>query len=305
MQLLSASVYTPRYFNGKLATAMVTKAFGGDEPCPWAKLADYPWAEARFAELQREAAKQLKVESQDPSLGIELIATAGRSFWIKKNGEDMDGKATLAYVLAEQTWIAEAAPEDTVRPGDIVMDVGAHIGTFDADALRRGAAKCILVEPDPVNVECIRRNFPREIAEGKIVIIPEGAWSSDSTLDFSEGVGNSGTGSFVLHEEGAKIIKVPVRPIDEMVSTLGIQRVTYLKMDIEGAEREALKGAAGTLARWKPTLMIDSYHRSDDNVVLPRVIHADNPAYRASCALCSPDRLGNQNRMVPYEVFYR
>ena len=192
-----------------------------------------------------------------------------------------------------------------MKPGDVVVDVGAHIGTFDDDALKRGASKCILIEPDPVNVEGIRRNFPREIEQGKIVIVPEGAWSSRSTLEFAEGVGNSGTGSFVLHEKGARMITVPVRPLDEMLSDLGVGRVNYIKMDIEGAEREALKGAAVTLLRWKPVLMLDSYHRSDDAVVLPQVIHQANAAYQPSCALCSPDRLGSQTRLVPYAMFYR
>jgi FkbM family methyltransferase len=289
-------------FQRQVAMAMVSKAAGGNEPCPWPQLARYPWAILKFQDLQRAAQASLTVEREDAQFGIQLIRTGGRSFWIKKDGEDLNGSSTLAYVLAEQQWISGAAPGDTVQPGDVVVDVGAHIGTFDDDALRRGASKCILVEPDPVNVECIRRNFPREIAEGKVVIIAEGAWSSRSTLEFAEGVANSGTGSFVLHENGARTISVPVRPLDEM---LGAQRVNYIKMDIEGAEREALKGAAQTLRQWKPVIMLDSYHRSDDDVVLPRVIHEGNPGYKASCALCSPDRLGSQERLVPYAVFYR
>lgn len=292
-------------FQRQLAVAMVSKAAGGNQPCPWPQLARYPWAVARFAQLQQEVEGTLSVEREDPQLGIQLIRTSGRSFWIKKNGEDLNGKALLAYVLAEQMWISEAAPKDTVKPGDLVVDVGAHIGTFDDDALRRGASKCILVEPDPVNVECIRRNFPREIAEGKIVVVPEGAWSSRSTLEFTEGVANSGTGSFVLHEAGARKTMVPVRPLDEMFEELGLQKVNYIKMDIEGAEREALKGASNALRRWQPVLMLDSYHRSDDNVVLPQVIFGTNPSYKASCALCSPDRLGSQQRLVPYAVFYK
>ena len=153
---------------------MVSKAAGGDQPCPWPELARYPWAVARFEQLQKEVEGTLAVEREDASLGIQLIRTSGRSFWIKKSGEEMNGKGTLAYVLAEQTWISEAASQDAVKVGDVVVDVGAHIGTFDDDALLRGASKCILVEPDPVNVECIRRNFSREIAEGKVIVVPEG-----------------------------------------------------------------------------------------------------------------------------------
>jgi FkbM family methyltransferase len=291
-------------FQRPVALAMVGKAVGGNQPCPWSRLVRYPWESENFAGLQRKAARELAVEKEDPQWGIQLIGAPGRAFWIKKQGQELDGMALLAYILAEQTWAAQNDPQHRVKPGDVVVDVGAHIGTFDDDALRRGASKCILVEPDPVNVECIRRNFPREIAAGKIVVVPEGAWSSRSTLEFTMGVANSGTGSFVLHETGAKSISVPVRPLDEILRDLGIAHVDYIKMDIEGAEREALKGAARTLRHSKPVLMIDSYHRSDDDVVLPRVIHEANPAYQATCAACSPDRLGSQQRLVPYIVFY-
>src|SRR5207248_1330379 len=77
-----------------------------------------------------------------------------------------------------------------VRPGDIVVDVGAHIGTFGDDALRRGASRVIMVEPDPLNLECIRRNFRDEIAAGRVVVIPEGAWSKTDSLNFEIGVAN-------------------------------------------------------------------------------------------------------------------
>jgi len=292
-------------FQRDLGKAMISKAVGGDQPCPWKQLAQYPWAVAKFAELQEEISRGVSVERVDPVLPIQLMRTSGRSFWIKKAGDDRDGKGTLAYVLAEQKWISQYAGANNVKQGDVVVDVGAHVGTFDDDALRRGASKVILVEPDPVNVECIRRNFAKEIAEGRVIVVPEGAWSSRSTLEFSQGVANSGTGSFVLRETGSSTIKVPVRPLDEILAELGIDRIDYMKMDIEGAEREALKGARGTLAKSRPVIMLDHYHLPDDAAVLPKIIMAGNSAYRADCALCSPDRLGKSDRFIPYSVFYR
>jgi FkbM family methyltransferase len=285
--------------------AMAGKIAGKDEPCPWPQLSKFPWAVAKFADLQKAAAATLELKEEDTALGLQRIEVKGkRSFWIKKNGEDRDGLGTLAYILAEQEWIAGADPSHTVKPGNVVVDVGAHIGSFDDDALRRGASKCILIEPDPVNVEAIRRNFKQEIADGRVIVVPEGAWSSHSTLDFSIGVANSGTGSFVLGEAGAKKLSIPVRPLDEILAELGITHVDFMKFDIEGAEREALKGNVNTLKNSKPVLMIDSYHRSDDSVVLPEVIRTAQPAYHAQCALCSPDRQGDQTRIVPYAIFF-
>ncbi|MBK7929039.1 MAG: FkbM family methyltransferase [Bryobacterales bacterium] len=239
-------------FQRNLTKAVIQKAAGGDQPCPWAQLARYPWAVSRFAELQQELEQSVKLVRRDETLPIQLMQTPRRTFWIQTAGDDRDGGGTLSYVLAEQEWISQYAGTNNVKPGDVVVDVGAHIGTFDDDALRRGAAKVILVEPDPLNVECIRRNFAKEITEGRVIVVPEGAWSSRSSLEFSKGVANSGTGSFVLHEQGGQKIRVPVRPLDEILAELGVTKVDYIKMDIEGAEREALKGgtehAAGVAA---------------------------------------------------------
>lgn len=286
------------------ASAMISKAVGGNRGCTWEKLVSYPRATQRMTELEKVTLGTLSVIGTDESLGIELIQTPTRTFWIKKTGESMDGKALLAFVLAEQVWISHEEPGHEVRSGDVVVDVGAHIGTFGDDALRRGASKVVMVEPDPVNVECIRRNFKEEIASGRVVLIPEGAWSKLDTLDFGVGVGNSGTGSLVVNEPGMKKIKVPVRPLDEMLQLASISKVDFIKMDIEGAEREALKGAAATIKKNKPRLMLDSYHLEDDDVVLPALIHDIDPEYHSVCAICSPSRFADSNRIVPYAVFF-
>lgn len=246
----------------------------------------------------------MRVEKVDDTLGIELIHTPTRSFWVKKDGTAMDGRALIGYVIAEQQWIAESAKDYNVRAGDVVVDVGAHVGTFGDDALQRGAAKVIMVEPDPLNVECIRRNFASEIAAGRVVVVAEGAWSTTDSLRFSIGVANSGTGSLVIPEIDHREIEVPVRPLDDMLQSAGISRVDFIKMDIEGAEREALKGAAKTLARWQPRLMLDMYHRSDDAAVLPRVIREANPRYRSYCAICATARQDSEHRIVPYATFF-
>ena len=120
------------------------------------------------------------------------------------------------------------------------------------------------------------RNRP----SGRVVLIPEGAWSKKSSIDLNLGVANSGTGSMMYKEAGSKVVSVPVRPIDDMVAEYKASRIDFIKMDIEGAEREALKGAEVTLKRWQPRLALDSYHLPDDAMVLPKVILAANPKYR-------------------------
>ncbi len=295
--LLSASITIP---------AVMVKTAGTNAGCPWWKLLTLPISSNHFRSLKERAGQQLSVLQSDPNLGIEQFRSPTRPFWIKSGGTKFDGQKLLAFVIAEQQWIAESSAEYNVRPGEVVVDVGAHIGSFGDDALRRGASRVIMVEPDPVNVECIRRNFPSEIASGRVVVVPEGAWSKVDTLRFSVGVTNSGAGSFVLPEVGhTQEIQVPVRPLDDIFETIGVTKVDFIKMDIEGAEREALKGAARTLSRFKPRLMLDMYHRPDDEIVLPQLITSLNPGYKMTCTACAREEEERKTyRVIPYATFF-
>ena len=55
--------------------------------------------------------------------------------------------------------------------------------------------------------------------------------------------------------------------------------VDFIKMDIEGSERHALRGATQTLARFKPKIAVCVYHRQDDSEVLPQIIKRARPDY--------------------------
>ena len=67
--------------------------------------------------------------------------------------------------------------------------------------------------------------------------------------------------------------------LDDMAAELKLDRVGFIKMDIEGAERHALAGAQRMLAADKPRLAICIYHAPDDPEVVPRVVRAANDTY--------------------------
>ena len=282
------------------AVAAKTKIEGRANECSWTQTLDLPSSLATFTEAKIANEKAIRVIGRDDSLGLLQIATTGRTFWIAARGETLDGPHLLAYLMAEQRWMASGSGGHHVKKGDIVVDVGAHVGTFTDLALAQGAAKVIQIEPDPVNVVALRRNFAKEMADGRVVLIAEGAWSSTSTLDLHIGDDNSGMGSMVIKEQGKKVVRVPVRPLDEQLKEIGITKVDFIKMDIEGAEREALKGAAATIHASKPTLMLESYHLPDDVVVLPQVIKGIRADYQVTTGPCEtlPERI------IPHVNFF-
>jgi FkbM family methyltransferase len=286
------------FLYGSLNSALASYAkVRGSTECSWGRTILFGFDLLRFDRWIGEERMRVSLKATDAALGIEQFSTPGRDFWIQRKGATKNGKELLIYLLAEQSWVAELNREH-VKPGDVVLDCGAHVGTFTDIALRRGASKVVSIEPDPVNLECLRRNFPQEIAAGRVVIVPKGVWSREQIITLYAGAENSGMGSMVTDQHAGKV-EVPVTTIDKLAAELQLPRVDFIKMDIEGAEREALRGAVQTLARDLPRLMLDSYHLPDDMQVLPAIIHQANPRYSMRCGPCE------EGTFVPHVTFYR
>ena len=136
--------------------------------------------------------------------------------------------------------------------------------------------------------------------EGRVVDPISDKIKDELEASISIGTTNSGTNSMVLTLPSQTSIQVGVDTIDAFVTQLNLPRVDFIKMDIEGAEREALKGASGILSKYHPRLMIDSYHRPDDMQVLPQIIHQAWSGYSLACGGCEVE----DGHMKPHVTFY-
>lgn len=206
----------------------------------------------------------------------------------------------VGYIQAEHDWLEELVSEKHVQRGDVVIDVGGHVGIFTRKALDRGAAKVIAIEPDPNSIECLRRNFPAEIASGQVVVVPLGAWHETGTMNLSLGAA-PGWNSMV-NKISENSIDVPVRKLDDIVAELGIKTISFIKMDIEGAESQALQGAQGILSKHHPTVMIDSYTWPENLTPLDKILQNTNSTYDRASGPCEPSRA--QDMVVPHVVSY-
>lgn len=219
---------------------------------------------------------------RDPK-GFHLWDTPKGRYWVPA-GSDY----TLPYNLAEQERKIYGTAERAVRQGDTVLDCGANVGVYVREALHAGARLVVAIEPAPENLECLRRNFPSEIAAGRVRVYPKGVWDQDTELTINIDPHNSAADSFVMRPPGAQaVMKLPLTTIDKLVAELGLERVDYIKMDIEGAEQHALAGGRVTLARFRPRLAISAYHLPEDPVKIPALIHSIAPAYQMECGCCA------------------
>src|SRR4029079_7865412 len=96
--------------------------------------------------------------------------------------------------------------------------------------------------------------------------------------------------SVVMQREGPPL-RLPVTTIDQIVSELQLSSVDFIKMDIEGAEKNALRGAEATLGKFTPALAISSEHLPDDVERIPALVNQLVPGrYRTEYAYCLFDR---------------
>jgi len=175
-----------------------------------------------------------------------------------------------------------------VRPGDVVLDAGAHLGVFTRQALLAGAKLVVAIEPAPENLECLRRNFKAEIESGRVLVYAKGVWDREDVLPLSVQVGNSASDSLMVKHTGeTRVVQVPLTTIDHLVEDLSLPRVDFIKMDIEGAELKALEGAQRTLARWRPRLSLAAYHAPDHPARIPALVRKALASYQMECGPCN------------------
>lgn len=255
-----------------------------------------------FYEILGRLNGESRVIERDGESGLVRVEAGGRAYWVQDGGEGMPALRLIPYLEAEQRWLSGSNPNEFVQPGDTVMDCGAHIGIFTLHALERGAKLVVAVEPDATNLECLRRNLAGEIAARRVIVVPKAVWNEETTLKFTVSDSSSARHSAIIRT-GTKVVEVPAATLDSIMREQGIERVDYLKMDIEGAERQALEGGMDTLRKHRPRVMLDSYHLPDDPVVLPRLLRSAHPGYREICGPCEWSEINKQ--WTPHVLYFR
>jgi FkbM family methyltransferase len=255
--------------------------------CPWKQALKAADNERRQIAIKDRILYASKLLENDPK-GFHLWQTPHGRYWIP-----MGSDYVLPFNLAEQERKIYGTGARAVQPDDIVLDCGANVGVFVREAITNGAKLVVAIEPAPENIECLRRNFAREIEGGKVIVYPKGVWNKDDFLTLNVDPANSAADSFLIQREGAQAVaRVPLTTIDKLVEELRLPRVDYIKMDIEGAEPNALEGAQATLARFTPRLSLSAYHAPDHPKRIPELVRKAAAGYRMECGPCAETHFG-------------
>ncbi len=156
---------------------------------------------------------------------------------------------------------------------EIFVDAGSFDGMSSVEfakwSLESKSRFIYAFEPDCKNMEKCRKNLSLHGIESRI--INKGCWNEETVLHFQA----QGNGNSMIDSSGEETVKVT--RIDNEVSG---KNVTFIKMDIEGAEMKALQGAKNTIIRNKPKLAVCVYHKPEDIWEIPQIIMQYCPEYR-------------------------
>lgn len=159
----------------------------------------------------------------------------------------------------------------SLREDEIFVDAGVLDGSTSiqfAQLCNQKYEKIYLFEAERAFEENIRKN---------ISFLPntelhmKGLWNENNVLSFN----STGNGDGRFASDGMNTMEVVT--LDDVLQG---KKITFLKMDIEGAELEALEGAKATIQQYKPKLAICIYHKPDDILTIPLYIKKLVPEYK-------------------------
>lgn len=163
-----------------------------------------------------------------------------------------------------------------IDKGDIVIDAGAYMGIFSCFAASLGG---IIYAFEPVSES--REKYLSKITKiyPNIIIVPYALADKKAEAE----IFIKGGGSTLFPEKAEKIDcrkeKVKTISLDEWVEENRIEKIDFIKADIEGAERLMLKGAFNVLKKFSPKLSICTYHFRVDRKILSKLILKANSNY--------------------------
>lgn len=172
---------------------------------------------------------------------------------------------------------------------EVFLDVGGYDGSSSVDFIKKVnyQYKSIMIfEPDLKCIEMIKQHpsmkdvvseYDKEApCKSPIILVPYGAWSTNTTLKFHA---TGDAVSQIVSDDYCddNTISIPVVAIDSIAAC---NNATYIKMDIEGAEWDALHGACNIIKECKPKLAISIYHSDEDMIRLIEYILELVPEYK-------------------------
>ena len=150
---------------------------------------------------------------------------------------------------------------NTITPikDGVFLDVGAHIGKYTLP-LAREFGKVISIEAHPDNFKALKEGI-RLNGLSNVLAINIAAWDLDGEIDLY--VNEKSGWHSAKSDGGTGSIKVPARELDGLLADITVERLDWVKVDVEGAELEVLRGLKKSIINFKPKIIFENLGGSD------------------------------------------
>lgn len=204
--------------------------------------------------------------------------------WLEDDSSRETFLQILSFRMIDDTVNINTSPESNMyfeydyfqkMDTEVFVDCGACTGSSLRGFLRENDSfsYCYEIEPDRTNFQGLQKyvNDLDESTRKKISLINAGVYSKNGHLNFFE---LSGPGTFASVNGP---VNLPTISIDDLLHG---NPASLIKMNIEGCEVEALRGATNTISTFKPRMEIMGYHKTADFWEVPETIKAIRPDYK-------------------------
>lgn len=232
----------------------------------------------KLLELDRRAA-----EAESMDLGVN--GWRASKFDLSPDGFPIElfarPSGVFTQMLSEQYRCQLPDGSIEVEPGDVVVDAGGCYGDtalyFSHKAGESGRIYSFEFMPD--NIRVFNKNMELNPAlSGAVDLVERPLWSSSGTKLFVEGSGPATHVTSVPRTDDARAVLT--LSIDDLLKEVKASKLDFIKMDIEGAELEALKGGVESIRKYRPKLAISIYHKLHDFWDIPLWIDSLGLGYR-------------------------
>jgi FkbM family methyltransferase len=226
----------------------------------------WPWAQRRFDSAKFSIKRHILPSRQ---VWVQVQSGFARGMWMRLRIPEEAG-----FWRGEHEPDVQQALSAMVRPGDVVYDVGAHVGSIALGAARLVGAtgRVMAFEGDPANILRLRENSSRNNLELVLRVVHAAVWSSTADAEIRFRRGSAGTtggveagGQHPVLADG-EWIRVPAITLDGFIASGGLVP-QFVKIDVEGGECEVLLGGASLFTRQRPALIVEVHHQQADQQI--------------------------------------
>jgi FkbM family methyltransferase len=197
--------------------------------------------------LRKGFLKKLIVKIKNVLISKIIMQVNGVKYFL------LDRESILIVSPEHEKWIGNYLKP---KKDEVFIDVGAHIGKYALQVAKIVGEKglVIAIEASPINYNVLLKNCRLNNIRN-VIALNIAAWKSNGELKLF--IGDVGGHHSVKLNFGLGFIKVSAKALDNVLKELYINRVDWIKIDVEGAEYEVLEGLKSTIQQYKPTLIIE------------------------------------------------